>query len=513
MKHKILIFLLLIVGFLPYSTHAVSINIISTEEREALNKEITRGEAFSFFASFFADIVPESSSYIDLNFTDVLPSSKLYKDLQVLVYLDLINNNNTPLHASKKIDVYTFGVLANKILGVSISWDTDKKILRSTLTKQKDLQTISKILDSRESTLNSWISNSVPEKIKIFQDVYTTILESHYDRDTINSDDIIYSAIEGLANGTDDEYTTYFPPTKSKDFHESINGEFEGIGSYVEMPQPWKLIIISPIVDSPSEKAGLRGWDIITHVNGKEITRDNSIHEAVSWIKWPKGTTVTLTILRNGKSFDIDVVRDKIIVKDIDTKFLRNNAFYIQIRNFWPHVWKEFFDVMKTLQDSPQITKVIIDVRNNPGGYLGEVSKILSHAVPKGEATAIVDYGTTQEKYKSTGYEVVNFSNYDIRLIQNSGSASASEILVGTLKDYYPDALIIGEQSFGKGSVQSLKEYSDGSSLKITIAKWFTGKTKTGIDKVGITPDILVEFDEIADRKGNDIPLETALKK
>lgn len=138
----------------------------------------------------------------------------------------------------------------------------------------------------------------------------------------------------------------------------------------------------------------------------------------------------------------------------------------------------EFLAALQVLKDDTRVKKVIIDVRNNPGGYLNEVSDMLSYFVPAGEATAIVSSGENDMAYRSHGYDFIDMSQYSFVLIQNGGSASASEILVGTIKDYYPEATIIGEKSFGKGSVQSLKNYYDGSTLKYTSAKWFTGKTR-----------------------------------
>jgi len=141
------------------------------------------------------------------------------------------------------------------------------------------------------------------------------------------------------------------------------------------------------------------------------------------------------------------------------------------------------------------IKKIIFDVRNNPGWYLDEVSYMLSYFVPEWEATAIIEYTDSKKEFISRWYDLLDASKYELVFLQNGWSASASEIMVGTMKDYFPDMTIIGEKSFGKGSVQSLKNYYDGSTLKYTTAKWFTWKTKTGIDGVWITPDIEIEID------------------
>lgn len=511
--HRILILWLLL---FPASTLAATpnITILTPEQSAAQNVEITRAEALSFFASYFKNQAPESYSYMELKFKDIPKNSQLYKDLQVLVYFDLIKNTPSSLSPAKKINVYTFSVLAQNILWVSVTSEDSESELQSIYTKQKDIDAIQKIIENRYKSLETPDSQTeISDKMRIFQDVYTTILTEHYDRDSFDPNDIIYSAIEWLAQGTQDEYTTYFPPTESKDFEESINGEYEGIGSYVEMPEPGKLLIIAPIVDSPSEKAGIRAGDIVTQIDDKEVTRDISLKQAVSWIKWPAGTTVTLTVLRGTQTLEIEVTREKITIQDIEYKYLKNNSFYIQIRNFWPNSAQEFNKVMTELSENPQIQKVILDVRNNPGWYLGQVSRMLSHFVPDNEPTAIVDYGESEEVYRSRGYNVVDFSGYDIRLLQNRGSASASEILVGTIKDYYPEAIIIWEKSFGKGSVQNIKTYADGSTLKVTTARWFTGKTRQWIDKIGIEADIEIVPEDESFANEEDRVLETALKQ
>jgi len=450
----------------------------------ASENAISREDAFIFFAVQHIQDVPESYQYIDLKYTDVLKDSKLEDALQILVYLDLIKNTEARIFPRKQVDVYTFEKLAEKIVKISVSqeqWDIDKKSLLITFD---DLISIQELLTARKSSekatisINSGLSTktSLGKKWEIFFDVYKTLLNEHYDKDTLEKDTLIQSAISWLTKGTDDKYTTYFPPTESHEFFETLEGEYEGIGAYVDMPEPGKLIIVSPIVGSPSESAGVKWGDHVTHVDDKEITDKNSIKEVVSWIKWPAGSYVTLTILREWetKPLKIQVKREKIILKDIEYKKLDKDTFYIQVKNFWEKVDTEFWEALTALNEEKTVKKVIFDLRNNPGGYLGKVSNMLSYFVEKWSPTAIVNYGANEIEYKSLGIDLVDFSKYELIFLQNWGSASASEIMIGTVKDYFPEVTIIGEQSFGKWSVQSLKNYFDGSTLKYTAAKWFT---------------------------------------
>ncbi len=451
-----------------------------------------------YLADKVDDNIPDSFMYIDLYYTWVDESSKQWQALQKLVYLWLINNSKTNLWLDKSINFQLFEALAIKILGLKIASDISIQEKKNILVKQSDLFAVESILHERAESLKSnsplhWVS----PKSKILSDVYDTLNASHYDRNNFSEDQLITGAIKWATESIGDKYTTYFPPVESKNFTENLDGSFEWIGAYIEMPTPGELIIISPIVDSPAENAGLKWWDKIISVDGKEITPENTVTEVVSWIKWPKWSSVILTIQREGVSnpITLTVVRDTIIIKDVEHEKISQNTYYIQIKSFWNNVTTEFREALEAVKTETWITKIIFDVRNNPGGYLDEVAYMLSYFVPEWEPTAIIDYGNSEKEYISRWYDLLDTTQYEFVFLQNWGSASASEIMVGTMKDYYPDMTIIWEKSFWKGSVQSLKNYFDGSTLKYTTAKWFTGKTKTGIDAVWITPDIEIPLD------------------
>lgn len=457
----------------------------------ANSETLTRGEAFIFFASQYANDVPESYQYIDLNYRDVDENSPLWDALQILVYLDKIGNTNASVYPNKIIDSSSLLQLSEKL--------SPKIESKPTITIQSS------------SNLQSRVSS----KQDLFDDVYETLSDSHYDHEDFAEDQLIEGAIKGLAEGTGDKYTSYFPPVESKDFFQGLDGEYEGIGAYIEMPEPWVLLIVSPIVGSPAEAAWIKWRDRVTHVDGKEILPENSQQEVISWIKGPAGSTVTLTIMRewDTEARIIPVTRAKIIIKDIEHTELNNSTYYIQIKNFGERVDTDFEEALWVINDSPQIQKIIIDLRNNPGGYLDEVSKLLGHLIEEDLPTAIVSDGKKEVAYTSKWYDTLNFSNYEVVLLQNWGTASASEIMIGTIKDYFPEVTIIWEQSFWKWSVQSLKKYYDGSTLKYTSAKWYTGKTKTAIDGIGITPDIELVFDtELFENREIDNQLERALE-
>lgn len=483
-------------------------------------KSINISDSFIFFAEQYKAKTPDSFQYIDLKYTGVPQGSKLEDALQILVYQDLIKNTNTRIRGNKKASLAIFEAMSQNILWVKVSDESSGINKKLTYATYDDLKNIQNILNKRNNkktiSIISWNSQSALwKKWEILEDVYKTLRLQHYDKKDIKADKLVQGAIKWLAEGVGDKYTSYFPPVESKNFFTSLDGEFEWIWAYVDMTSPWELIIVSPIVWSPAEKAGLKWWDRITHVDRKEITQENSISEAISWIKWPKGSKVELTISREWEkdALIIVVTRDKINIKDVEFEKLDNRTAYIQIKNFGETVDSEFNKFIDELKEDTRVRKIIFDVRNNPGGYLDKVSKMLWNFVPKDENTAIVNQGWKDLYYKSIGRDSIDLNKYEVIILQNGGSASASEIFTGTLKDYFPKLTIIGGQSFGKWSVQSLKKYYDGSTLKFTTARWYTWKNRNGIDWVWISPDIKLEFDDERWKKfKKDNQLERAQK-
>ncbi len=463
-------------------------------------------DIISSFASYNPNI-PKSYKYIKVNIIWVNENSDFYKNIQKLIYLDVLPNKKFKLNQNAKVSAYTLYKLAEKLYNVNLVSSSNIKYLKSRKANKNDLVYLKKVLNKIEEKKDENIdveaikittkSNSelYKQKQKIFNDVYETIKNEHYERDTISDIKLIEWATKGLAEGTWDKFTTYFPPVENKDFQQSLNWEFEWIWSYVEMEKPWILKIVSPIPGSPSEKAGLKWWDRILKADWKEILETTSLSEAISWIKWPKWTSVELTILRNWEELKIKVVRDKIVIKSVEYKKLDSKTFYIKLLIFDANIAWEFKEALTALKKERWIKKVIIDLRNNGGWYLNQVSDMLWNFVPKWLPTAVVKQKRGIQNYYSKGYDLIDFSKYKIVLLQNWWTASASEIFIGTVKDYFPKSTIIGEQSYWKGSVQTIKSYRDGSSFKYTIAHWFTGKNQIWINWIWITPDVKLEFD------------------
>lgn len=516
---KVFIWILIFFSIFSYFpiTNAIEIKILPTTTSVISkdDKEINRKDFFIFLADYYKEDVPKTYKYIKLNFKDVWLDEKLKESLQILVYLDILENKDMKLYPTKTLNAFLFYNFIDTKLDVYANPDSETEDnLKKRNTKVSDLKNVrSELIDLEESINSEEESNkNLSLKQKIFTDVYETILNSHYDKDKLSEEKLINSAIEWLTKWTDDKFTTYFPPSESKDFEEDLNGKYEWIWAYVDMEVPWEFKIISPISDTPAEKAWLKWWDIVTHVNWKEVTKDNTLNEVVSWVKWPAWTKVTLTIKRWDEVFDLDIERAKIIIKEVDYEVLNRTTYYIQIRTFWDTVKSEFEWVLNDLKSNDNITTVILDLRNNPWWYLDQVTDMLGYFIPENEPTAIVKYKDYSVSYKSKWYDLIDFSKYKLIILQNWWTASASEIMIWTIKDYLPDTVLLWEKTYWKWSVQTIRPYSDWSSLKYTIAKWFTGKTETWIDTVWISPTVETKLDEEKYKEWYDSQLQDAIR-
>jgi len=308
----------------------------------------------------------------------------------------------------------------------------------------------------------------------------------------ITSEERIQGAIEGLVDTYGDPYTVYLPPVDSEQFNENISGNFSGVGMEVGLRDSM-ITIISPLPGTPAEQAGLLAGDIIVRI-GEVSTEDMRIDEAVKLIRGEKGSTVTLTIFREGtpEFFDVPVVRDTIEVPTVKTERI-DDMFVVAIYSFNAVSEERFADAMREFTESGA-QSLIIDVRGNPGGFLQSAVTIASYFLPSGKVVVIEESGVSRERtqYRSRNRtQTSEFNPSNLVVLVDNGSASASEILAGALKDHEV-ATVIGVPTFGKGSVQELVDVAGGSSLKVTVARWLT-PNGTSISDGGLIPDITIE--------------------
>lgn len=342
----------------------------------------------------------------------------------------------------------------------------------------------------------------------MFWEVWSRLEEKYVDRAKIDRTKLVQTAIAGLVKGLGDPHTVYFPPVEAKQFQEDVRGNFGGIGAEIGIRKDI-LTIITPLKGSPAEKAGLLAGDKVLKI-GATTTADLSVEEAVSFIRGEIGTTVTLSVSRESwnEIKEIKIKRDNIVIPTIDTARKPDGIFYIHLLNFNEKSPEDFERALREFSESGD-RKLLFDLRGNPGGYLSAAVDIASWFMPAGEVVAREKFADGSERlYRSSGRK--SLENTPVVVLVNQGSASASEILAGALRDIRGIKLV-GDKTFGKGSVQELDNLRGGASLKITIAKWLTPKG-TSIDGTGLEPDIKVEVKKEDIENNKDPQMEKALE-
>jgi len=350
----------------------------------------------------------------------------------------------------------------------------------------------------------------------LFWQALKTIEEKYVHSDEINYQELLYGAISGMTESLGDDYTIFMKPEKTELFIESVSGEesFEGVG--MEIAIKGKILtVVAPLEGTPAYKAGIKPGDKILKIDDT-ISDDLLLEEAVNLIRGEKGTQVTLTISRKtlDKPQEITITRDVIEVPVIRWELLApsevegNNIAYIKIYHFTSNLPSKFNNIVSEILKN-NAKKIILDLRNNPGGYLEVATETASWFVPKKEIIVREEFkdGKTND-YKSKGYNALQ--NFPVVVLINKGSASASEIVAGALRDIRGIKLI-GEKTFGKGSIQTLENFKDGSSLKITVAKWLT-PSGISITDEGLMPDIEIELTEEDFDADRDPQLDKAIE-
>ncbi|MDD5749296.1 MAG: S41 family peptidase [Patescibacteria group bacterium] len=326
--------------------------------------------------------------------------------------------------------------------------------------------------------------------VDLFVEVWDIIRNHYLDKDNLSDRDLFYGAINGLIMSLDDPHSSFLDPKLTKSFTQELDGSFEGIGAEIGRKQGF-LVVISPLADTPAQRAGLRPNDRILAIDGKD-TSDFSVDQAVSLIRGEKGTTVVLTIYSDDDDYprEVSIVRQTIDIPSVVYK-LENNIAIVEVTHFNDDTSKKFADIAQRIaRDNPQ--GIILDLRNNPGGFFTTAVDIASSWVEPGQ---VVARETFQDKRMDRDYRAgrkTSLAHIKTVVLVNQGSASASEIVAGALQDYGL-AQIVGETTFGKGSVQNLIKLKDNSSIKLTVARWLTPKGRT-IEGQGIEPDFVVEY-------------------
>ncbi|OGK23812.1 hypothetical protein A2954_02975 [Candidatus Roizmanbacteria bacterium RIFCSPLOWO2_01_FULL_37_12] len=328
----------------------------------------------------------------------------------------------------------------------------------------------------------------------LFWEVWNELEKKFIDKSKIETQKMFYGAIKGMVSSLEDPYTFFLTPEENKEAKNDLAGKFEGIGAQLGL-QDNRIVIVAPLKNSPAQKANVHAGDYINKVDDQS-TKGWTLPQAVSKIRGPKGTKVNLMLERDSKEFQVEIIRDQIIVESVELNYEKkgNQSFaYLKLNQFGDNTndeWDKSTDEVARKWRNGEIKGLVLDLRDNPGGYLESSVYLASEFLPLGKQ--IVKQTSTIQEEKI--YDVQRRGRLlDIPLIVliNKGSASASEILAGALRDYNR-AKLVGEKSFGKGSVQEATNLSEGAGLHITVAKWILPKGDW-INSKGIEPDIKVE--------------------
>jgi len=344
-------------------------------------------------------------------------------------------------------------------------------------------------------------------RIKTFAEALTLVKKNYVEE--VNEKELIYGAIKGMLNSLD-PHSSFMPPEVFKEMQIDTKGQFTGLGIQIGIKDNI-LTVIAPIEDTPAYKAGVKAGDKIIKING-ESTKGMSLYDAVTRLRGPKGTSVTITIVREGlgEPMDITIVRDIIRIKSVKSKVVDEGIGYIKLTQFQESTASELSRALKHLTEDEKINALILDLRNNPGGLLKGSIDVVSQFLPPGKLVVYIKGKSGKKTEFYTRSDRV-FYNYPMIVLVNEGSASASEIVAGALQDW-GRAVILGTETFGKGSVQTVFPLNDGSGLRLTTAMYYTPKGRS-IQTTGIKPDIIVRLKTKERMKKHPIIREKDLRK
>lgn len=403
------------------------------------------------------------------------------------------------LRAKKYAGVYLSVILFITSFGMGIivgkTWYVKKQITSADGSIQLD-----KVLNLNRSLNRSSLEFSQ------FWDVWDKV-KAKYVKQPVTEQDMFYGAIQGMVMSLGDPYSLYFPPKAAEEFAKDLSGELEGIGAEIGVKNN-QLVVVAPLPDTPAEKAGLRPGDKILFID-KESTFGMDVNTAVSKIRGKADTKVVLTITRDGltKASETTITRSKINVPSILFSVKPNSVAYLRVMQFNDDTTGQLNKYIKQIQ-SRGSKGIVLDLRNNPGGYLSAAIEMASQWVESGVVVSEKGIDGQSNEHETQGSHLL--SGIKTVVLINKGSASASEIVAGALQDN-KKAILIGEQTFGKGSVQDFETFPDGSALKLTVAEWFTPNGRN-INKDGVKPDIEIKEDWQNEKIGEDVVLSKALE-
>jgi len=354
----------------------------------------------------------------------------------------------------------------------------------------------------------TFTDEDVPEEFDVFWEAWAFVEEQFYG-EIPSEENRVYGAIRGMVNAYGDENTAFIDPDRAAIFREDVTGSFEGIGATVRMDEMGRLLIAEPFVGRPAAEAGLLRGDTVLAVDGESL-QGLSLYEAIGLIRGPAGSTVVLTIFRDGvdEPFDVPIERARIEIEVVESERLESDIGYVRLTEFSRGSTGKMAEAIKALEADGALKGLILDLRDNPGGLLDESIFVASQFVDEGVITIEKLKGDEEQVFEAQPGGVAH--DVPLVVLVNRGSASASEIVAGAIQES-GRGIVLGEQTFGKGTVQIPHGLSNGSELRVTIAEWLTPSGKQ-INSEGIVPDIYVERTQEDFVEGLDPQLERAIE-
>lgn len=350
--------------------------------------------------------------------------------------------------------------------------------------------------------------SSTPKEIKAdfspFWQVWDKVTTEYLEKNKLNPQDLVYGAIQGMVESIGDPYTVFLNPTKNQEFELSLSGIYEGIGIEIDIREE-QLVVVAPIDGTPAAKAGVQAGDTILKIDG-QATIDLTVQEAVQKIRGKKDTKVDLTLGRGSKTLDVSLTRDRIIIKSVEFEDLGEATAKIRISRFGDNTLNEWNTAVNKFV-SGGFKKLVLDLRNDPGGRLDFAVSIGGDFAAKG-STIVLEEDASGKRTPFKSETAPKLENSQIIVLINKGSASASEIVAGALRDL-KGVKLIGETSFGKGTIQRVDDLPAGAGIHITFAKWLTPKG-TWVHKKGLKPDVEVKITQKDIDSKKDPQLEKA---
>ncbi len=401
--------------------------------------------------------------------------------------------SKSPLETPLKVLVYLGCAALFFVFGYTLGETPDRQVSGAVVPGD---------VEGLQTPAPEWLDDDV--NFKLFWTVWNLVQAEYVDSPALDKD-LFYGALQGLVWGLEDPYSTFFTPQLAEDFNQQLENTFFGIGAEIGLDDAANVVVVSPLNDTPAARAGLRPADRILAIDGVD-TLGMSVNEAVDKIRGDKGTTVTLTLGRpEQEPFEVPIVRDEIKIDSVTWSVRDDGIGLISVNVFNTDTPPLFAEAVREIQ-AKGVDELILDLRNNPGGLLDGSIILAGYWI--GDKVAVIE-DTGEDKIDIFGQGIPLLADTQTAILVNGGSASASEILAGALQDY-AQATVIGEQTFGKGSVQEYHELPDGSALKITVARWLTPLGRS-IDAEGIVPDQVVPYSLDAAHADTDPQLEAAV--